>query len=62
MTLKGWRQTGLLSSFIPTFQTEPLRVNATKFLFSSDLTKEVKIEDPNGHKDSDLDLDLEENT
>jgi hypothetical protein len=62
MTYKGWRHTGLLSSFIPTFQTEALGVNATKFLFSSNLTKEAKIEDPNGHEDSDLDLDLEENT
>jgi hypothetical protein len=47
----------LLRSFIPNFQMEALGVNATKSLFSSDLTKEVEIEDP-----SDLDLNLEEDT
>jgi predicted membrane chloride channel (bestrophin family) len=41
---------------------EALGVNATKSLFSSYLTKEVEIEDPNGQEDNDLDLDLEEDT
>jgi hypothetical protein len=39
---------------------EALGINATKSLFSSDLTKEAKIENPNGQEDSDLDMDLEE--
>ncbi len=52
----------LLRSFIPNFQMEALGVNATKSLSLSYLTKEVEIEDPNGQKDSDLDLYLEENT
>jgi hypothetical protein len=37
---------------------EALRVNATKSLFSSYLTKEPKIKYPNGQKDNDLNLDL----
>jgi hypothetical protein len=41
---------------------EALGINATKFLFSSYLTKEADIEDPNGQEDSDLDLDPEEDT
>jgi hypothetical protein len=41
---------------------EALGVNVTKSLFSSDLTKEAKIEDPNGQEDSDLDLDPKEDT
>jgi predicted membrane chloride channel (bestrophin family) len=40
---------------------EALRINATKSLFSSDLTKEAKIENPNGQEDNDLDLDPKEN-
>ncbi len=41
---------------------EALGVNVTKSLFSSDVTKEAKIEDPNGQEDSDLDLDPKEDT
>jgi hypothetical protein len=33
MIHKGWGQTCLLSSFIPNFQIEALRINATKLLF-----------------------------
>jgi hypothetical protein len=62
MIHKGWGQTCLLWSFIPNFQMEALGVNATKLLFSLDLTKEVDIEDPNGQEDSDLDLDPKEDT
>ncbi len=41
---------------------EALGVNVTKSLFSSNLTKETKIENPNGQEDSDLNLNLEEDT
>jgi hypothetical protein len=36
---------------------EALGVNVTKYLFSLDLTREVKIKDPNSQEDSDLNLD-----
>jgi hypothetical protein len=48
---------GSLWSFIPNFQMEALGVNVTKYLFSLDLTREVKIENPNNQEDNDLDLD-----
>jgi hypothetical protein len=60
MIHKRWGHIGLLWSFIPNFHMEALGVNATKSLFSSNLTKEVEIEDPKGQEDSDLDLDPEE--
>jgi hypothetical protein len=41
---------------------EALRVNATKSLFSSNLTKDAKIENPNGQEDSDLDMDPKKDT
>ncbi len=47
MIHKGWGQTSLLRSVILHFQTDALGINATKSLFSSDLTKEAKIENPN---------------
>ncbi len=40
---------------------ETLRVNLAKSLFSSNLTKEVEIEDPNSQEGRDLDLNHEEN-
>jgi hypothetical protein len=39
---------------------EALGINATKSLFSSNLIKKANIKDPNGHEDSDLDLDPKE--
>jgi len=41
---------------------EALRINATKSLFSSNLTRGAKIEDPNHQEDRDLDLDPKEKT
>jgi hypothetical protein len=41
---------------------EALRINATKSLFSSNLTKGAKIEYPNQQEDGDLDLDPKEDT
>jgi len=41
---------------------EALGVNVTKSLFSSNLTKETKIENSNGQEDSDLNLNPEEDT
>jgi hypothetical protein len=38
---------------------EVLRINATKSLFSSDLTKYMEIKDANDHDDNDMDLDPE---
>ncbi len=61
MIHKGWEHRGLFWIFIIDFQMEALRINATKSLFSSDLTKEAKIENPNGQEDNDLDLDPKEN-
>ncbi len=57
MIHKGWGHTRLLWNFIPNFQMQPLGIIATKSLSSLDLTKEAEIEDANGQKDSDLDLD-----
>ncbi len=62
MIHKGWGHIGLLWSFIPYFQMESLIINVTKSLFSSNLTKEAKIEDPNHQEDSDLDMDPKEDT
>ncbi len=60
--MQRWGKTCLFQKFISYFWTEALRINATKFLLSSDLTKEAEIEDPNGQVDSDLDMDPKENT
>lgn len=38
---------------------EVLGINATKSLFSSDLTKNMEIEDANDHDGNDMDLNLE---
>jgi hypothetical protein len=62
MIHKGWAYIGLLQSFILDFQMEALRINATKSLFSSNLTKGAKIEYPNQQEDGDLDLDPKEDT
>jgi len=37
---------------------EVFGTNATKFLFSSNLTKDIEIKDANDHDDNDMDLDL----
>jgi hypothetical protein len=55
MIHKGWVQTSLLRNFVLDFQIEALGRNATKSLFSSNLTKEAKIGNPNGQEDGDLD-------
>jgi hypothetical protein len=58
-----WVGTNKLTlDFILDLQMEALWINTTKSLFSSNLTKEVEIEDPNGQEDSDLDQDPEEDT
>ncbi len=60
MIHKGWGQICLLRNFILDFQMEAWGINATKSLFSLNLTKEAEIENPNGQEDSDLDLDPKE--
>jgi hypothetical protein len=46
MICKGWEKTNLFQSFNPYSQMEILRVNVTKFSFSSNLTQEINTYDP----------------
>ncbi len=60
MIYKVWEKTCLFHNFIPYFQMEALRINDTKSLFSSYLTKEAEIKYLNGQKDNELNLDPKE--
>jgi hypothetical protein len=44
----------------PIFSNGTLEINATKSLFSSDLTKDMEIDNANDHNDNDMDLDPKE--
>jgi len=60
MIYKRWEKIGLFHNFILYFQMEALKINATKSLFSSYLTKEVEIKYPNAQEDNELNLDPKE--